>query len=227
MKKVKIYFEGGTPRGQKSNPANEFLDRKLRLGLQQFLQKSLSNKEKVSISVDLCGSGTMACEKFFSDIKRNVAPDVIKILLVDAESPVEKTEKRSRIEHLQKPNSHGHKFTQQLASIDEKLCHLMVQEMEAWFVADAEAIKKAFRSDFKENVIQKTSDVEQYDKDKLADLMYRATNQKYVANKEKYQKSETKLEYSGIILENLDPQKVYDKSVHFQKLQQALEDLMR
>ena len=52
-------------------------------------------------------------------------------------------------------------------NVDDIHCHLMVQSMEAWFIADVEALKKYYGQGFKENAISKNQNVEKIPKDSL------------------------------------------------------------
>lgn len=221
---IKVYMEGGVPRGQQKNRKSSHSNSEIFNGVKIFLEKTVKN-QNVSIEVTLCGGGQKTVELFLEDIENKREPEKIKVLLVDSEGLV--NDPNQRRAYLKKQGMHGQNYAQQLDKIDEKYCHLMVQEMEAWFIADEDALKEVFGNNFVQNKIPKTNDVEIYTKDDVAQFMHDATTGKYIANGQNFNKSETKLKYSGRILAHLDPQKVYAKSVHFQKLQQALEDFSK
>lgn len=218
MSKIRLYVEGGKPLKQPANKATKDNDRELREGLQVFLSKALDGK---LLQIVCAGSGSGTCKRFVNDWVKKQDQEVVKFLLVDSESEVITKDRRS---HLKQ--GHGQGVAQELSKIEEKYCHLMVQEMEAWFIADEKALKSVFPNDYQAGKIPQIVDVEIYDKDRVNEMLYAATNRKYVADNEKHpHDKETKLRYSGRILKQIDPQVVYEKSKHFRELIDTLRSL--
>lgn len=92
----------------------------------------------------------------------------------------------------------------------------MVQCMEAWFLADKETLAAYFGNEFNQSTLPGNTSVEYISKkDVLDDLKNstRACNQKG-----KYNKGE----HSFMILEKIDPEKVFNSSPHAERLIQAM-----
>jgi len=83
----------------------------------------------------------------------------------------------------------------------------MVQMMEAWIVADIEALEGYYGQGFKRNSIPRTTDVERIDKVQLMEALKSAT--------QKTQKGEySKTGHAPDLLERLDPSKVRGAAKH-------------
>ncbi|MEE8452221.1 MAG: DUF4276 family protein, partial [Thermoguttaceae bacterium] len=59
--------------------------------------------------------------------------------------------------------------------VENEHCHLMVQTMEAWLIADREKFKEYYGQGFQENALPNNPNVEQIGKDTLEDALKRAT----------------------------------------------------
>jgi hypothetical protein len=89
------------------------------------------------------------------------------VLLVDADAPVRIN---SPWEHLKARDN-----LDKPAVVDDHNCHLRVQTMEAWFIADIPTLKKFYGQDFQENSIPKDDNVEIISKDILEPTLKTAT----------------------------------------------------
>jgi len=84
-------------------------------------------------------------------------------------------------------------------------CHLMVQSMESWFLADTAALKEYYGHDFKENSLPNRPDIESIPKDTVIASLHTATRD---TQKGSYDKGNHSFE----ILKNIDPNKVTNQS---------------
>lgn len=140
---VKLYVEGG---GDTAS-----LRKACREGFAKFLQKA--GLEGRMPRVVACGSRANAYDSFCTAVFNGEAA----MLLVDSEEPVisdaepgdaNKPESWLPWLHLQQRRGDG--WNKPPGSNDLQ-CHLMVQCMESWFLADRDAIKKFFGQGFSEN----------------------------------------------------------------------------
>ena len=90
--------------------------------------------------------------------------------------------------------------------------HLMVQCMEAWFLADRDTLSQFFGIGFNENALPPRSDVESVPKDDLLRGIENATRR--CTPKGRYEKGR----HSFQILERLDPEKVAASSPYAKRL---------
>lgn len=123
----------------------------------------IARQKKIKWKMTICGSRNNTFRDFKIALKAN--PNVFNVLLVDAEAPVNTTP----CQHLK------HRDDWDLPNIDEEHCQLMVQTMEAWFIADIEALKKFYGQGFQENAIPKNPEVEKIDKKQLEPSLKAAT----------------------------------------------------
>lgn len=114
---IAIYMEGGGD-GKENRAA-------LRQGMDTFLQplKEAARNKALPWKLVCCGPRNEAFKRFIDAV--NSSADVVNILLVDAEGPVN----QSARDHLQDRDGWNLRF------IEEYTVHLMVQTMEAWIVA--------------------------------------------------------------------------------------------
>lgn len=196
---VKVYVEGG-------GHQNSTLAQDVHKGFQSFFTKAGFDKRP---AVVVCGSRQMAYNDYCIAIKAGKSA----MLLVDSESPVQ--------EEFEKGNIHDWKPWEQIQSRKDQSgnkcdkwerigvdtdCHLMVQMMESWFLADVEALKKYFSEGFKETKFPKDDEnIEKMSKKKIEDIFNSSTKD---TKKEGYKKGRD----SFIILSQIDPQKVRSRS---------------
>ena len=156
-----------------------------------------------------CGSRQRAYDQFCASINDAEAGSFI-VLLVDSEAAVASGD--SPWEHLKKRD----KWTQPSVAEDDS-AQLMVQCMEAWFVADRQSLGAYFGKDFKAAALPARDDVEAIAKSELEPTLKQATRS-CSKGKGTYRKGRHSFEILGC----LDPSKVVDSSCHARRLIDAL-----
>jgi len=153
---IRIYVEGG---GDKETKAD------IRRGFDAFLSevKDRARSRRFRWSVVACGPRGQALSDFRTALRAH--PKAANLLLVDAEGPVSLSPK----EHLAQRDGWD------MAGIDDPQCHLMVQAMEAWLVADVEALQEFYGQGFNSSAIPKTANVEAIEKARLLTSLESAT----------------------------------------------------
>lgn len=195
---VKLYVEGG---GQTS-----FLRRKCRQGFSEFLRKA--GLEGHMPRIVASGSRERTFEDFHTALGKASAGDFI-VLLVDSESAV--PEGVEPWMHLKTQDGWDRP-----ANAGESNAHLMVQCMEAWFLADKETLAAFFGSGFRLSALPARIDVENVSKTDALEGLSNAT--RLCAGKGEYGKGR----HSFDILELLDPVKVMAVAPHTQQLVNTL-----
>lgn len=155
------------------------------------------------------GSREKTYKKFCTAINE-AKDDCFIVLLVDSEAAVASSD--SPWEHLKKCD----KWTQPPAAADNS-AQLMVQCMEAWFVADRQSLADYFGKDFNAAALPKRDDVEAIAKDDLEPALKQATKS-CSKGKGTYRKGLHSFELLGC----LDPSKIMDASHHAKRLIDAL-----
>ena len=178
--RIHIYVEG-----KKSGP-------QLRRGMGSFLKK-LNLKNMPTIVA--CGGADDTLKRFTKALKdRDVD---VAILLLDSEEAVRH---QSPWEHLQNRKDSKCSKKPDGADSDDKDCHLMVQCMESWFLADIELLKEYYGKYFRSDILIST-EIENVAKQKVLDNLKKAT-------KDTQKKEYSKGEHSFEILGRIDPEKV-------------------
>jgi len=203
VKEVRIYIEGGG----ESKDTKAFL----RQGFSSFFKElvQVAQKNKIKWNITLCGSRNNAFRNFKNALADH--PNAFIILLVDSEAPV----KQPPWEHLKSRDN-----WESPAGVDETHCYLMVQSMEAWFIADIDTFKKIYEQGFKEKAIPKNINVETIEKDRL-ELSLKAASRD-TKSKGEYQK----IQHASKLLEKLDVDKVRKASYECERLFTTLTELM-
>ena len=192
---IRIYVEGGGDRAEQKN--------RLRRGFQEFFKKAglAGNMPKVVA----CGSRTKALERFSSAVTSN---EFTALLLVDSEEPVKK---RKPWQHLKDSDN-----WERPGGATDYQCHLMVQVMESWFLADVEALKSYYGREFQESAVSKNTDVEVIPKQEVTKRLEKATR---LTKSGPYHKGN----HSADLLSMIDPAEVRDKSSYARRLVSLLE----
>ena len=113
------------------------------------------------------------------------------VLLVDAERPVQA-----------QPRAHLYARDRwDLADVDDRAVHLMVQTMEAWIVADADALSSYYGQRFNERALPRAADLERVGKQDLENSLQRATAG---TQKGRYRK----IAHASDLLKRIDPDTV-------------------
>ncbi len=201
---VKVYVEGGGSgsdrkgrKGGRSEQTSAF-----REGFSKFVRKTgLAGRMPRILP---CGSR----ERAFNDFKKAVANGEAALLLVDAEQPVTT---RGPWQHLKARDN----WDRPHSATDEQ-CHLMVQVMESWFLADLNALASFYGQRFHESALPQNPRVEEVSKQDVENGLRQATRS---TSKGAYAKGKHSFE----ILAELDPAKVRQKSPYADRFLSELE----
>ncbi|EQC1013419.1 DUF4276 family protein [Pseudomonas aeruginosa] len=213
---VKLYVEGGGDAAALKTACRE--------GFAKFLGKAgLAGRMPRVVA---CGSRSDAYDSFRTAIRSGEAA----MLLVDSEAPVAgpaqqgdaaKQEDRGRWLpwlHLQQRQGDG---WEKPDGSEDLQCHLMVQCMEAWLLADRETLMAFFGQGFKDNALPAaTNRIESVGKQQLYDGLAKATRD--CKTKGAYGKGE----HSFKLLALVDPAKVMEASPWARRFVEALQSRM-
>ena len=195
---VKVYVEGG-------GNVRE-LRSKCRKGFSSFFDKA--NLAGRMPQVIACGGRQRTYDKFATAL-RSASDQVFVALLVDSEDPV--AEGIGPCRHLQARDN----WDRPDGATDDN-AHLMVQCMEAWFLADKDCLAALFGRGFNRNALPRNPDIEQVAKTDVLDGLKSATRQ--CKPKGEYGKGRHAFE----ILSQIDPEKVLAASCHAMRLVHTL-----
>lgn len=192
---MKLYVEGGGDAAALKTACRE--------GFTKFITRAgLKNRPRVVA----CGSRRDAYESFCTAI----ASGDEAMLLVDAEavvsSPNQAGEPQAWLpwQHLKQRKGDGWETPR--GGVNEH-CHLMVEVMENWFLADRQCLKEFFGNGFRENQLPaEARDVEKITKIEVYGALKNSTAQ--CKTKGRYGKSE----HSFQLLALIDPAKVTGRS---------------
>ncbi|SFB03724.1 protein of unknown function [Pseudomonas sp. NFIX10] len=210
---MKLYVEGGGDAASLKTACRE--------GFSKFLDKAGFKGRMPRIVA--CGSRGDAFDSFCTAI-RNQEP---AMLLVDSEAPLpefvqpgdaQQPDDRARWlpwQHLQQRQGDG---WQKPVGSDDWQCHLMVQCMESWFLADRRTLKEFFGQGFQENQLPAPGNsVEYVPKVQVYDALAKAT--RGCKSKSQYGKGEHSFKLLGLI----DPNKVCEASPWAKRFIESLE----
>ena len=188
-KVVRLYIEGG---------GNSESRNRLRKSFRAFLENGdrLFRDKSASLRIIFCGSKTSAYENFRDGLVDY--PQAQNLLIVDSDGPKELSQNCWQYLGW---NSFG---------ADEWQCQLMVQEMEAWFLADIEALKAVFR---KKLNAKTTNNVEQISNPKELLKKYTQDNYNVIA-------------HAASLLVAIDVAKVRQAAPHCDRLFKTLSEKM-
>ena len=193
MSAITIYMEGGGERpGTKA---------KLRIGMDEFLGKikDAAREKRWRWKLVCCGARDETLDKFRNSPAAD-APGIV-VMLVDSEAPVNSP-----------PHAHlNERDGWDLKGVDEDHIHLMVQSMETWIVADREKLSDYYRQGFRANALPSRNDLEEEDKESVADALKRATER---TQKGRYHK----IHHAADLLAKVDPTKARERCRHCERL---------
>ncbi len=202
VKEVVIYIEGDTKQKGKGNAIT------LRQGFREFF-KDLAEEIKIPIDLKLVGAREFTIKVFLAEHENNL--DSFSVLLVDSEGEISENETPKMF--LQKISD---KFD--FKNVKDEQCHLMVQLMESWFLADKEKLAEFYGKDFNTKALPKNKNVEQIPKNDVINGLKKATQK---TSKKEYGKGS----HSGEILQRIDSQKVRESAPHCEKLFETISNL--
>ncbi len=193
MTEIRIYFEG--------NP-------KLRPGLDRFLDELRAKARELRLGWQsvACGDRWAALRDFETALSSH--PDAFNVLLVDAEDVVPSGQ--DPIDHLRQRDT-----WQPPTGIDSKQVHLMVAVMEAWFLADKQALADYYGQEFHVNSLPQNPQVERIPKADIEHGLKQATRH---TKKGPYHKTR----HAPALLETIDPDLVKQSAPHCQRLFEVL-----
>jgi hypothetical protein len=196
-----VYIEGGGNTAQQK--------KELRLGFQAFFRELLdgASDRGHTMWIILCGGRQNTFEDFQTAQRAN--PKAVNILLVDAEAPVVTT-----------PWAHlsGHDGWR-TPGVGDDVCHLMVQTVEAWLVADPNALADYYGHGFRCEVLPRRPDVEDIPKADLLPALERASQD---TAKGRYRK----IQHCAELLGRLDTAAVRQRASHCERLFVTLSALL-
>jgi hypothetical protein len=197
---IRLYIEGG----------GDHKDTRIRLrtAFGEFLKevREKARAKAIRWDIKLCGARGAALHDFALAVKS--CPGAFNVLLVDAEGPVTV---RSPWEHLRNRKEDQWKNP----GAADNQCHLMVQMMEAWLIADREKLAGYYGKGFHGKSLPDNPNVEQIDERALEESLARATRQ---TTKGLYHKTR----HAPDILERIRPEVVRPKASYCDRLFKTL-----
>jgi hypothetical protein len=162
--------------------------------LSEFRDKA--RRKGIKFRIIACGPRSVTYKNFQKALKSQ--PHAFNLLLVDSEGPVS----GPPWAHLNKQDG-----WKKPPGVTDEQCHLMVQDMEAWFLADVTALKRFYGAGFNENALSSSPNVENIPKERLQEALKQATQN---TTKRKYDK----MLHGPDILAQLDPAKIRAAAPH-------------
>ncbi|MBS1794777.1 MAG: DUF4276 family protein [Acidobacteria bacterium] len=199
VRKILVYIEGDTKKGNAAAVT-------LREGFSVFFQ-TLADKIRVPVKPVMCGARETAIRLFLANLDADSEGFIV--LLVDSESAVGAGETPK--DFLRKISP---KFD--FRKVGDDQCHLMVELMESWFLADRKALAGFFGPGFNPKALPQNKNVEQIPK---TDVLAGLKNATRKTAKKEYGKGA----HSGEILRQIDSAKVRRAAPHCEKLFEAIE----
>ena len=175
---VVIYLEGGGSKEMRGQ---------LRLAMRHFLCSAFAGS-RASVRIEVCGTRSEAFRRFRA---ARSGGEAVRFLLIDSEGPVD-WDRDSATSFLERQDGWALGFAE-----DDRV-HLMVQFMETWIVADADALTKYYGRGFRTKSLPAATDLETVPKSDISRSLAAATRQ---TGKAGYQKGRDSAE----LLRRVDP----------------------
>ena len=208
MTQIAVYVEGGGDTTQQKAD--------LRQGFDSLLEpvKSSARAKRLGWKLACCGDRRAAYEAFINGVRMN--PGAINVLLVDSEDPIAPEtgdparDAAARVAHLRQRDGWD------LSATSAERVHLMVRCMEAWIVADPDALTVYYGQGFSPTVLPARLNLEEEPKSDVNDKLARATRGT--------QKGEYgKIKHASQLLQRIDPARVAQRCPRFASLTRWLE----
>ena len=165
--------------------------------------KQAARNKKMRWKLVPCGSRGEAFRRF-RHAARNTGGAIV-LLLVDAEGPV-----------AMEPGGHlKARDGWDMADVGAGSVYLMVQTMEAWIVADAEALSQYYGRGFRAGLLPKAADLESVAKSEIERSLHRATEH---TSKRRYHK----IKHASDLPQRVDAEKVKARCGHRRRLFEEL-----
>ena len=190
---IMLYVEGGGSKGKAKTDC--------RKAFQSFIKRA-GVKQKVNVVA--CGARGSAFNRFKIE-HRNGRQTAL--LLVDSEGPITTP---SAWQHLK-----GSDNWDRPSNATDDQCHLMVQVMESWFLADVETLESFFGTSFQRQALPRNPNIEDVPAQDVHNGLDRATSN---TGKGPYSKGAHSFE----VLAKLDPEKVTKASPHAKRFIESL-----
>lgn len=182
-------------------------------GFESFFRelKKTAREKKISFKIIPSANTQSTYDDFIRSVESS--PNSFNILLVDSDAPLGENETAR--------NFLQNKFKKwKLQKIADEQCHLMVQIMESWFLADKEKLAVFYGQKFNINALAKDVNVEKIPKTTVENGLANATKN---TQKGLYHK----VNHGGKILELIDSAKVRESAFHCRRLFQAITDALK
>lgn len=214
MKAIKVYVEGGGNTAAERSELRQGFDALFRT------QKNSASAKRLGLSFVLCGSRDEAYKTFVNEYKRSVE-DTVCILLVDSEDeisdeqePTENPEdmavKNARLSENSKARKDFliRREPWNLKDVPSELIHLMVRCMEAWIVADPDALAVYYGKNFHRNKLPVSPNLESVSKPDIYAKLSSAT-------KDTPKGSYAKIKHASKLLSRIVAEKVAKRCPRF------------
>lgn len=218
MNEIAIYLEGAQERGEGSAQQKA----ELRTGMDFLLrhQKQAAQIKGLRWRLKPCGSRNGAFETFVRS-SPNQNDETLSILLVDAEDSLPPEVKNNFRLNCEVRRNHLHtRDGWDLKAHSAECIHLMVQCMEAWIVADPEALASYYGRGFVAKSLPNRQNLEDEPKTDVYSKLKKATEK---TKKGEYNKGRHASKLLGLI----DPQRVSARCPRFASFTAWLDDQIR
>jgi hypothetical protein len=155
---IRIYIEGfkdkiQIPESKNPNFKSKIISQgkiaSLRIGFQGFFKdiKEMTESKNIALEIIMCGGRKSAYNDFVKALEDH--DNAFNILLIDSEGKISQEDRIWEYLETKKEDQW------QSLNLTDEHCHLMVQVMEAWFIADINALKQFYQKGFKEDKIKR------------------------------------------------------------------------